>query len=99
MSAPNRIMPDDAVDPVGGTPPVHPVEPHHRREPLPPGHHRRLYGTVTAVHKRTPRHEEGHLLDATVGAQVYDEIVVRIDSGDPGDLAGTAVAIVVMEQD
>ena len=99
MSAPKRIMSDDPVDPVKGAIPAHGVEPHHRQSPSTPEHHRRLQGLVLAVHRRAGHHDEGHMLDTTVGAQPYDEVVVKVDSGDVDDLVGRIVALIVTRQD
>lgn len=54
-----------------------------------------LTGEVVAVHKKAGHHDEGHVLDTSVGAREYTEIVVRVDSGNFEHLVGKKVSIQV----
>lgn len=91
-------MPDDYIDPVGDVPPARPVEGSGaaRREHV--EHHATYAGEVVAVHRRTGHRDEGrHLLDASVGAQPHNELVIRVEGGDAelADLVGQRVSITV----
>lgn len=86
-------MPDDYIDPVDGVTPSHPVEAGGRRSGSGPVQAARLNGRVIAVHKKSGHHEGGHVLDTSVGAQEYAEVVIRVDSGDLEDLVGKDVVI------
>lgn len=82
---------DGPIDPIEG------IEPHPRSEPgrgpEQPTYRRTLHGEVIAVRKRTVHRPDGHRLDATVGEQEHDEIVVRITRGDIDDVSGKQVVI------
>lgn len=82
---------DGPIEPIEG------IEPHQRSEqargPEQPTYRRTLHGEVVSVRKRTGHRSDGHRLDATVGEQQHDEIVVRITRGDIDDVAGQRVVI------
>ena len=88
-------MADDSVDPLGGLSPSHRVEGHGRAEQHHPQHRQTLKGTIVAVHRKAGHHEGDHVLDTSVGAQEYNEIVVRVNEGNLGDLNGKVVTLIV----
>lgn len=80
--------------------PIDPIEgiDANRRRPEGPGpgnptYRRILHGEVVSVRRQTAQHSEGHLLDATVGEQNHDEVLIRVTSGDLSDLNGKHVII------
>ena len=88
-------MNDEFVDPVDSVPPelrVEGLEPGGRR---PSAAQRGAFveGEVVAVRRKSGHHEGQHVLDTSVGAKEYDEIVVRVESGDAQQLAGKRVVI------
>ncbi len=86
-------MVDDFVEPVDGVKPGHAIEGRGSRPTQVPGHHASLTGRVVAVHRRSDRHDGEHVLDTSVGAQEYTDVVVRIESGDLVDLVGKQVVL------
>ena len=85
----------DSIEPVDGVQPSHRVEvtdSSPRSEPLA---HRQLSGEVTAVHRRAGHHDGEHILDESVGAQEYNEIVVRVNAKDVDDLVGKRVTLLI----
>jgi hypothetical protein len=82
---------DGPIDPIEGIEPYRGSE--EARGPEQPTYRRTLRGEVIAVRKRTGHRPDGHLLDATVGEQQHDEIVVRITRGDVDDVSGKHVVI------
>jgi len=91
-------MNDEYVDPIDRVPPGL------RPEGLGAGQKRKpaerrgatVEGEVIAVRRKSGHHEGKHLLDATVGAREYDEVVVRVNSGEAHGLAGKRVTIRVI---
>lgn len=88
-------MPDDYVDPIEELSPAHRVEPFDRTRASGQGRRHPVTGEVVAVHPRTVRREPGHVLDATVGGQSFDEIVVRVQEGEVGELIGKRVKLII----
>ena len=86
-------MVDDYVDPVDGVQPGHPIEGRPMRRPHVPEHHRSVTGQVIAVNRRTGRHNGEHVLDTSVGAQEFTEVVVRLDSEEGEELVGKRVVV------
>ena len=88
-------MSDEFVDPVDSVPPelrVEGLQPGGRRQAS-PKRGASVEGEVVAVHRKSGHHEGQHVLDTSVGAKEYDEIVVRVESGDAHELAGKRVVI------
>lgn len=84
---------DDPINPLGGLTPAEQVEP---RRGEPEGrfnYQRTLRGRVIAVHRKTPRHPDGHVLDATVGEESQNEIVIAVEGSDLDNLVGQTVSI------
>ncbi len=86
-------MADEYVEPIGKVPSAHRV-----RDPGEPPrkeseHHGQINGEVIAVHRKAGHHEEGHLLYTSVGAQAYDEVVVRVEEKIADNLVGKRVSI------
>lgn len=87
-------MVDDYVDPVDAVKPSSAIEGRGSRPTQVPGHHASLTGRVIAVHRRSMHKEEGeHVLDMSVGAQEYTDVVVRIESGDFEYMIGKQVVL------
>ena len=51
------------------------------------------HGEVISVRRRSGHHEEGHVLDATVGESTHDEIVIRVTRGSVDGIAGKRVIV------
>ena len=83
----------DYVDPVEGVNPGHAIEGRGTRASHVPGHHASLTGRVIAVHRRSGRHDGEHVLDTSVGAQEYTDVVIRIESQDFEDIVGKQVVL------
>ena len=86
-------MVDDFVDPIDAVRPSNPIEDAGGSRAVTPQRHQTVSGRVVAVHKRSGHKEGHHVLDTSVGASTFSEVVVRIDSGDIGDLVGKQVVI------
>ena len=85
---------EEPVDPVSNSPRTH--RPQDRLTPPSPGkptHKRELSGTVIAVHRKSGHHDGDRILDATVGAAEYNEVVVRIEGAELGHLVGKTVRL------
>lgn len=90
----DKAMVDDFVEPVDGVKPSHAIEGGGSRLTHVPGHHASLTGRVIAVHRGADHKQDGeHTLDASVGAQEYTDVVVRIESGDFEDMIGKQVVL------
>jgi hypothetical protein len=85
---------EEPVDPISGSP-----RPHRSQDrltpisPEKPTHKQELSGTVVAVHRKSGHHEEGHILDTSVGAEEYNEVVVRVQGADLEHIIGKAVRL------
>ena len=88
-------MSDDSIDPLDGLSPSRRIEGHGRADQHHPQHRQTLKGTVVAVHRKAGHHEGDHVLDTSVGAQAYNEVVVRVIEGNLNDLNGKAVMLIV----
>ncbi len=86
-------MADDSVDPIDSVNPSHVIEGRGTRVSHVPGQHASLNGRVIAVHRRSGHHDGEHVLDTSVGAQEYTDIVVRIESRDFDDMVGKQVVL------
>lgn len=86
-------MPDDFVDPVDGVKSSHRVESGGSRPGPVPGPPRSVPGTVVAVRRRAGHHDGEHVLDTSVGARTYTEVVLRMESDELKDLIGKRVVI------
>ncbi len=86
-------MVDDFVDPVDNVKPSHAIEGRGTRASHVPGHHASLNGRVIAVHRRSGHHDGEHVLDTSVGAQEYTDVVIRIESRDFEDMVGKQVVL------
>ena len=86
-------MVDDFVDPVDGVSPSHAIEGRETRARHVPAQPASLTGRVIAVHRRSGHHDGEHVLDTSVGAQEYTDIVIRIESQDFEDMVGKQVVL------
>ena len=87
----------EIVEPVGETRPADPVGPHTHGGAHGEPHRKGIVGEVVAVHLRDARHEGGHRLDISIGAEEHTEVVVRVVSGSCQDLQGKRVVLYVAE--
>ncbi|MCH8204861.1 MAG: hypothetical protein IID09_06825 [Candidatus Hydrogenedentes bacterium] len=86
-------MVDDFVDPVDGVSPSHAIEGRETRARHVPAQPASLTGRVIAVHRRSGHHDGEHVLDTSVGAQEYTDVVIRIESQDFEDMVGKQVVL------
>lgn len=86
-------MVDDFVDPVDGVKPSHAIEGRETRTHHVPAQPASLTGRIIAVHRRSGHHDGEHVLDTSIGAQEYTDVVVRIESGDFEDMVGKQVVM------
>ncbi len=86
-------MVEDYVDPIDEVKPSHAIEGRGAERPHFPEQHRSITGQIIAVNRRSPRHEEAHVLDTSVGAREYTEVVVRLDSDEAEELVGKRVVV------
>ena len=86
-------MVDDFVDPVDGVSPSHAIEGRETRARHVPAQPASLTGRVIAVHRRSGHHDGEHVLDTSVGAQEYTDVVIRIESQDFEDMVGKQVGL------
>ncbi|MDP7638668.1 MAG: hypothetical protein QGG73_02985 [Candidatus Hydrogenedentes bacterium] len=85
---------EEPVDPVSSSPrtqrPQGPLTP---PSPSKPTHKQELSGVVTTVHRRSGHHGGEHILDTSVGAEEYNEIVIRVKGSELGHLVGKTVRL------
>ncbi len=86
---------DTPIGPIHSSDSVVRIEGHGGGERRSPAHHHVVHGEVVAVHQRAGHHEEGHILDTTVGAEPYDELVIRVTAGEVSELTGKHVRVIV----
>ncbi|MBI2422317.1 MAG: hypothetical protein HYV27_05760 [Candidatus Hydrogenedentes bacterium] len=72
----------ERVTPVGGKQPIDRLDGYGPPAQPPAARHAGVTGTIVAVHQSAARHPgESHVLDVTVGAETWTEIVVRVPQG------------------
>ncbi len=86
----------DFVNPVAGRPPLERVE-NQARERENRREARSITGRISAIHRGHRHSTRGHVLDLTVGADEFTEIVVRVPPGIYNNLEGKRAVLYVDE--
>jgi hypothetical protein len=89
---------ENFIEPVHNLMPSGAITPHTESGSAPPPRTTGIVGQVVAVHRaRTTASTEAHILDVTVGADDYTEIVIRVPNRPYAHLEGKRAILYVQD--